>query len=42
MGKFKFVSLPLETGAKIGTIDKKLYDPEKKRWTATIAVMGFK
>ncbi len=42
MGKFKFMAFPLGTGAKIGTIDKKLYDPEKKRWTATIAVIGFK
>ena len=42
MGKIEFMALPLGTGAEIGTIDEKLYDPEKKRWTATIAVMSFK
>ena len=39
---FRFIALPLEAGAKIGSVDEKLYDPSKGQWTATIAVMRFR
>jgi len=42
VGRREFVALSLESDAEIGEIGKNLYNPEKNRWTATIALMRFK
>jgi len=42
VGKFMLAVLPLEDKAAAGTVDKRYYDPEKKRWTSTIALSRYK
>lgn len=42
MGKLKLVPLSLEAKAEIGTIDKKIYDPDTGGWTSTVGLMRFK
>jgi len=42
VGPRKMVPLQLEAGKPIGEIEKRLYDPEKGRWTGSIAVMRCK
>ena len=42
MGKLKLVPLQLEAKAEIGSIDKKLYDPDTGGWTSTAGLMRFK
>ncbi len=41
MGKAKFLPLLPDSGAKPGQLDPKYYDPEKKTWTSTVAVMKY-
>jgi hypothetical protein len=42
VGKNKFVPLSLKPGTKAGTVDKALYDHDKKRWTASIRLSRYK
>ena len=42
MGSAKFMPLLPVSGMKPGQIDAKYYDPEKKSWTSTVAVMKYK
>jgi hypothetical protein len=42
VGKRTFVVLPLEAKALVGSLDKKYFDAEQKRWTSTIAISRYK
>jgi len=42
VGPRKMVPMQLEAGKPVGEIEKRLYDPEKGRWTGSIAVMRCK
>jgi len=42
IGKRTLVALPLEAKALAGTLDKKHYDADQKRWTSTIAISRYK
>ena len=42
MGPLKLVTLQLEQGSAVGTVDKKYYDPADGGWTDTVSVMRFK
>jgi hypothetical protein len=42
IGKSKFMPLLPDSGTKIGQLDAKYFDPEKKSWTSTVAVMKYK
>ena len=37
-----FVALPIEEGAQIGVVDEERYDPDRRVWTASIAVSRFR
>lgn len=41
MGKAKFIPLLPDAGAKPGQLDPRYFDPEKKIWTSTVAVMKY-
>jgi hypothetical protein len=42
VGPRKMVPLQLQSGKPIGDVETRLYDPEKGRWTGSIAVMRCK
>lgn len=42
VGPRQMVPVQLEAGSPVGKIEKRLYNPEKGRWSGSIAVMRFK
>jgi hypothetical protein len=42
MGPINFLPLLPDTGMKPGQLDAKYYNPEKKAWNDTVAIMKYK
>jgi|GEM_PF-5360873 len=42
LGSHKLIPLQLEAKAEIGSVEKKLYNPDASGWTSTIGLMRYK